>query len=93
MDNIDVEYARSKGINVINTPAASSSSVAELVFAHLYGGVRFLHESNRNQRLEPDVDSSNIQRMYGFVRVILILLSILLFAFCVYIVSTSFKGK
>jgi len=52
-----------------------------------------LHESNRNQRLEPDVDSSNIQRMYGFVRVILILLSILLFAFCVYIVSTSFKGK
>jgi D-3-phosphoglycerate dehydrogenase / 2-oxoglutarate reductase len=36
MDNIDVEYARSKGINVINTPASSSASVAELVFAHLY---------------------------------------------------------
>src|SRR5882672_9058712 len=34
MDNIDVDYARSKGINVINTPAASSNSVAELVFAH-----------------------------------------------------------
>ena len=46
MDNIDVEYAKSKNINVINTPAASSSSVAELVFAHLYSGVRFLHESN-----------------------------------------------
>ncbi len=41
MDNIDVEYAKSKGIHVINTPAASSASVAELVFAHLYGGVRF----------------------------------------------------
>ena len=40
MDNIDVEYAKSKGIHVINTPAASSASVAELVFAHLYGGVR-----------------------------------------------------
>ena len=35
MDNIDVEYARSKGITVVNTPAASSLSVAELVFAHL----------------------------------------------------------
>ena len=49
MDNIDVEYAREKGLSVINTPAASSASVAELVFAHLYGGVRFLHDSNRFQ--------------------------------------------
>ena len=48
MDNIDVDYAREKGLHVINTPAASSASVAELVFAHLYGGVRFLHDSNRN---------------------------------------------
>ena len=48
MDNIDVEYAKSKGIHVINTPAASSASVAELVFAHLYGSVRFLYNSNRN---------------------------------------------
>ena len=36
MDNIDVDYAKSKGINVINTPAASSKSVAELVFSHLF---------------------------------------------------------
>jgi D-3-phosphoglycerate dehydrogenase len=47
MDNIDVEYARSKGISVINTPAASSNSVAELVFAHLFSAVRFLYDSNR----------------------------------------------
>lgn len=47
MDNIDVEYARAKGIEVINTPAASSHSVAELVFAHLFGMVRFLYDSNR----------------------------------------------
>jgi len=47
MDNIDVEYARGKGINVINTPAASSNSVAELVFAHLFNAVRFLYDSNR----------------------------------------------
>ena len=43
MDNIDVEYAREKGVNVINTPAASSASVAELVFAHLFSMVRFLY--------------------------------------------------
>lgn len=47
MDNIDVDYARSKGIEVINTPAASSNSVAELVFAHLFNAVRFLYDSNR----------------------------------------------
>ncbi len=47
MDNIDVDYAKSKGIEVINTPAASSHSVAELVFAHLFSMVRFLYDSNR----------------------------------------------
>jgi len=47
MDNIDVDYARSKGIAVVNTPAASSLSVAELVFAHLFTGVRFLQDANR----------------------------------------------
>lgn len=47
MDNIDVEYARSKGIEVVNTPAASSHSVAELVFAHLFNAVRNLCDSNR----------------------------------------------
>lgn len=47
MDNIDVDYARLKGLHVINTPAASSESVAELVFAHLFSGCRYLHDSNR----------------------------------------------
>lgn len=47
MDNIDVDYAKSKNIRVINTPAASSNSVAELVFAHLFSAVRFLYDSNR----------------------------------------------
>lgn len=47
MDNIDVQYAREKGITVLNTPAASSQSVAELVFAHLFTGARFLHDANR----------------------------------------------
>ena len=47
MDNIDVDYARSKNIQVINTPAASSNAVAELVFAHLFNALRFLYDSNR----------------------------------------------
>ncbi len=47
MDNIDVAYAREKGLHVVNTPDASSQSVAELVFAHLFTMTRFLHDSNR----------------------------------------------
>ncbi|MDO6596808.1 D-2-hydroxyacid dehydrogenase [Oceanihabitans sp. 2_MG-2023] len=65
MDNIDVEYARSKGLNVINTPAASSQSVAELVFAHLYGGVRFLHDSNRNMPLDGDSKFKALKKNYA----------------------------
>lgn len=65
MDNIDVEYAREKGIEVINTPAASSASVAELVFAHLFGGVRFLHDSNRNMPLDGDTKFNNLKKNYG----------------------------
>jgi D-3-phosphoglycerate dehydrogenase / 2-oxoglutarate reductase len=48
MDNIDVKYARDAGRVVVNTPAASSQSVAELVFAHLFTGVRYIHDSSRN---------------------------------------------
>ena len=48
MDNIDVEYAKNKGISVINTPAASSSSVAELVFAHLYSCLLYTSPSPRD---------------------------------------------
>ncbi|WP_046744693.1 D-2-hydroxyacid dehydrogenase [Kordia zhangzhouensis] len=65
MDNIDVEYARSKGIHVINTPAASSSSVAELVFGHLFNGVRFLHDANRNMPLEGDSRFKELKKAYA----------------------------
>lgn len=65
MDNIDVEYAQKKGIHVINTPAASSLSVAELVFAHLYGGVRFLYDANRNMPLEGDSKFKQLKKSYG----------------------------
>lgn len=65
MDNIDVDYAREKGLHVINTPASSSSSVAELVFAHLYGGVRFLYDSNRNMPLEGDQNFKGLKKQYA----------------------------
>lgn len=65
MDNIDVAYAREKGLNVINTPAASSSSVAELVFAHLYGGARFLHDSNRQMPLSGDSEFKALKKNYS----------------------------
>lgn len=64
MDNIDVDYARSKNIHVINTPAASSESVAELVFAHLFSGVRFLHDSNRKMPLVGDTNFSQLKKSY-----------------------------
>lgn len=64
MDNIDVDYAKSKGIHVINTPAASSLSVAELVFAHLFGGVRFLHDANRNMPLDGETKFKELKKNY-----------------------------
>jgi D-3-phosphoglycerate dehydrogenase len=65
MDNIAVAYARQKGVHVINTPAASSDSVAELVFAHLAGGVRFLHEANRLMPLEGDVHFKVLKKSFA----------------------------
>lgn len=65
MDNIDVEYARANGKHVINTPAASSESVAELVFAHLFSGVRFLHDSNRTMPLEGDSNFEGLKKAYA----------------------------
>lgn len=68
MDNIDVDYARKKGLTVINTPGASSISVAELVFAHLFGATRFLHDSNRNMPLEGDTHFNKLKRNYSVGR-------------------------
>lgn len=65
MDNIDLEYARSKGIEVFNTPAASSESVAELVMAHLFGAVRFLHESNRQMPVVGNSDFKKLKKAYA----------------------------
>lgn len=50
VDNIDVQYAESKGIKVANTPNASSASVAELTIAHMFAVARFLHVANVTMR-------------------------------------------
>ncbi len=65
MDNIDVDYAKNKGLHVINTPAASSHSVAELVFSHLFSCVRFLHDSNRNMPLDGDKKFKDLKKNYA----------------------------
>lgn len=65
LDNIDVEYAKSKGIKVINTPAASSDSVAELVVAHALTGFRFLHLSNREMPLEGESKFKDLKKSYA----------------------------
>ena len=65
MDNIDVTYAIDKGLHVINTPEASTNSVAELVFAHLFGMVRFLHISNRDMPLEGDMRFDELKKAFS----------------------------
>lgn len=64
LDNIDVAHAQKKGIAVINTAELSPNAVAELVFAHLFSGVRFLHQANREMPLEGDIHFANLKNLY-----------------------------
>lgn len=54
LDNIDVDYARGKGVKVVNTPAASSRAVAELAMGHAIGLGRNLHLSNHEMQTGGD---------------------------------------
>lgn len=65
LDNIDVVYAEAHGIKVINTPASSSQSVAELVFAHLFSGSRFLQDANHRMRDEGHTQFAQLKKMYA----------------------------
>ncbi|MBK8620672.1 MAG: D-2-hydroxyacid dehydrogenase [Saprospiraceae bacterium] len=65
LDNIDVEYAQSKGIKIVNTPAASSRSVAELVFAHALSLSRFLHLAHLEMPAKGSVEFSNLKKKYA----------------------------
>ena len=64
LDNIDVAYAKDKGIPVINTPASSSISVAELVMAHLFSMMRNLHKANRTMPVEGRSKFKDLKKEY-----------------------------
>jgi D-3-phosphoglycerate dehydrogenase len=65
LDNIDVDYAESKGMKVINTPAASSESVADLVIGHMFSGIRFLKNANREMPLEGESNFKKLKKSYA----------------------------
>ncbi len=65
MDNIDVDYARSKGVTVFNTPGSSSGSVAELVMAQLFDMVRSLYDSNRQMPVNGLAEFKSLKKKYG----------------------------
>jgi D-3-phosphoglycerate dehydrogenase len=65
LDNIDVDYARSKGITVMNTPAASSQSVAELVFAHLFSLARSLQLAHQEMPTKGNTAFKQLKEKYS----------------------------
>ena len=62
VDNIDVEYAKEKGIFVFNTPASSSQSVAELVVGNMFATSRFIGNSSKNIE---NGDFNKLKKEYG----------------------------
>ncbi len=50
LDNIDVDYAKSKGITILNTPAASSASVAELTIGYLLALARHIPQATASMK-------------------------------------------
>lgn len=65
MDNIDVAYAREKGLTVENTPAASSQSVAELVMGSLFSISRSLFDSHQNMPKSGASDFKVLKKKYA----------------------------
>jgi D-3-phosphoglycerate dehydrogenase / 2-oxoglutarate reductase len=65
LDNIDVEYAKEKGVAVMNTPAASSASVAELAFAHFFTLARSLHHANREMPVKGNTAFGKLKKAYS----------------------------
>lgn len=65
LDNIDLKAAEAKDIAVVNTPAASSQSVAELVLAHLFTISRFLQLSNREMPISGTSEFGKLKKSYS----------------------------
>lgn len=62
MDNIEVDYAREHDIQVINTPLASTRSVAELTIAFILSGVRNLHRSYQEMPQKGSKDFKGLKK-------------------------------
>jgi phosphoglycerate dehydrogenase-like enzyme len=65
IDNIDAETAKKLDIAVINTPAASSDSVAELVIAGMFSMCRFLYDSNRQMPIKGAKEFNTFKKKYA----------------------------
>jgi len=65
LDNIDVEHAKTNGVEVINTPAASSQSVAELVIGSLFSMVRMTYDANRQMPVKGNTEFKALKKKYA----------------------------
>ncbi|NRB62156.1 MAG: D-2-hydroxyacid dehydrogenase [Saprospiraceae bacterium] len=65
LDNIDVNHAQEKGITVMNTPAASSQSVAELAFTHMFNLSRSIHLANREMPTSGGTAFKKLKKAYS----------------------------
>jgi D-3-phosphoglycerate dehydrogenase len=65
MDNVDVQYAIDQGLQVVNSQEGSANAIAELVFGHLLGIARNLHQANREMPLEGDMNFKGLQKLYN----------------------------
>ena len=65
IDNIDAVYAREKGVDVFNTPASSSASVAELVMAMMFASNRFLYQAGGAMPVNGEEKFEVLKKNYG----------------------------
>ena len=65
IDNIDAVYAREKGVDVFNTPASSSASVAELVMAMMFASNRFLYQAGGAMPVNGEETFEVLKKNYG----------------------------
>ena len=65
LDNIDVDHAGGKGIRVLNTPAASSRSVAELAMGHLLSVARYIYDANLQMPSKGSTDFKSLKKSYS----------------------------
>jgi len=65
IDNIDAEYARSKGLIVFNTPGSSSQAVAELVMSFMFAAARGMYDSGRNMPQNGATEFASLKKKYS----------------------------